>query len=112
MLPPPPSLVPGVLSLLLLAGCGSSSTSSTRGTVDTSGSGTGTSGGNPTGGSPGNPIAGGGGLTGSIDKVAWAASVGGTVSAVVGSSRTLSIAFTSSDGNAISGFGISNSLGT
>ena len=100
------------MSLLLLAGCGSSSSSSTRGTVDTSGSGTGTTGGNPTGGPPGNPIAGGGGLTGSIDKVAWTASVGGTVSAVVGSSRTLSIAFTSSDGNAISGFGISNSLGT
>ena len=100
------------MSLLLLAGCGSSSSSSTRGTVDTSGSGTGTTGGNPTGGPPGNPIVGGGGLTGSIDKVAWTASVGGTVSAVVGSSRTLSIAFTSSDGNAISGFGISNSLGT
>ena len=112
MLPRHRSLVTGVLSLLLLAGCGSSSTSSTRGTVDTSGSGTGTSGGNPTGGSPGNPIASGGGLTGTIDKVAWTASVGGVVSAVVGSSRTLSIAFTSSDGNAISGFGISNSLGT
>jgi hypothetical protein len=106
------SLVIGVMSLLLLAGCGSSSSSSSRGTVDTSGSGTGTTGGNPTGAPTGNPIAGGGGLTGTIDKVAWTASVGGFVSAVVGSSRTLSIAFTSSDGNAISGFGISNSLGT
>jgi hypothetical protein len=112
MLPRHRSLVIGAWLLLLLAGCGSSSSSSTRGTVDTSGSGTGTTGGNPTSGPPGNPIAGGGGLTGTIDKVAWTASVGGVVSAVVGSSRTLSIAFTSSDGNAISGFGISNSLGT
>jgi hypothetical protein len=38
--------------------------------------------------------------------------VGGAVSASVGGSRTLSITYTSSDGNAISGFGISNSLGT
>jgi hypothetical protein len=112
MLPRHRALVIGVMSLLFLAACGSSSSSSTRGTVDTSGSGTGTTGGNPSSGPPGNPIAGGGGLTGSIDKVAWTASVGSVVSAVVGSSRTLSIAFTSSDGNAISGFGISDSLGT
>jgi hypothetical protein len=105
------SLVIGAWALLILAGCGSSSTSSTRGTVDSSAGGTGT-GGTPPSGPPGDPISGGGGLTGTVDKVAWTASIGGGVSAVVGSSRTLSIAFTSSDGNAISGFGISNSLGT
>jgi hypothetical protein len=106
------SLVIGACSLLLLAGCGASSSSSSRGTAGSAGGDTGTAGGNPTGGAPGNPIAGGGGLTGAIDKVVATASVGGVVSASVGGSRTLSITYTSSDGNAISGFGISNSLGT
>jgi hypothetical protein len=105
------SLVIGACSLLLLAGCGSSSTSSSRGTVDSSGSGTGTTGGSPPAGPPGNPIAGGGGLTGAIDSVVATPSVA-VVSAALGGSSTLSITYTSSDGNAISGFGISNSLGT
>jgi hypothetical protein len=112
MLPGHRSLVIGACLLLLLAGCGSSSTGSSRGTADSSGSGTGTAGGNPPGGPAGNPIAGGGGLTGAIDSVVATPSVGAVVFASVGGSRTLSITYTSSDGNAISGFGISNSLGT
>src|SRR5580698_6856255 len=112
MLPGHRSLVIGAFSLLLAAGCGSSSSGSSRGTAESPGSGTGTTGGNPPGGAPGNPIAGGGGLTGTVDSVVATASVGGTVSASVGGSRTLSITYTSSDGNANSGFGISNSLGT
>jgi hypothetical protein len=105
------SLVIGACALMILSGCGSSSTGSSRGTVDSSGGATGTTG-NPPANPPGNPIAGGGGLTGSIDSVVATASVGGAVSASVGGSRTLSITYTSSDGNAITGFGISNSLGT
>jgi hypothetical protein len=105
------SLVIGACALMILSGCGSSSTGSSRGTVDSSGGATGTTG-NPPANPPGNPIAGGGGLTGSIDSVVATASVGGVVSASVGGSRTLSITYTSSDGNAITGFGISNSLGT
>jgi hypothetical protein len=112
MLPGHRSLVIGACSLLLAAGCGSSSTGSSRGTADSPAGATGTTGGNPSGGAPGNPIAGGGGLTGTIDSVVATPSAGGAVSASVGGSRTLSITYTSSDGNAISGFGISNSLGT
>jgi hypothetical protein len=106
------SLVIGACALLLLAGCGSSSSGSSRGTVDSSGGGSGTTGGKPPGGPTGNPIGGGGGLTGSIDSVVAIPSAGGVATASVGGSRTLSVTFTSSDGNAISGFGISNSLGT
>jgi hypothetical protein len=105
------SLVIGACALMILSGCGSSSTGSSRGTVDSSGGATGITG-NPPANPPGNPIAGGGGLTGSVDSVVATASVGGVVSASVGGSRTLSITYTSSDGNAITGFGISNSLGT
>jgi hypothetical protein len=96
--------------LLLLSGCGASSSSSSRGTAVSSGSGTGTTGDNPPSGPPGNPVAGRGGLPGTADSVVATPSVGGIVSAAAGGTRTLSITYTSSDGSAISGFGVANSL--
>ena len=102
------TLLIGVCSLLLLSGCGSSSYSSSRGTIDTSGGVVGTVGNNP----PGDPINSGSGPTGSSDTVIATASVSGTMSVTVGAKQTLSITFTSSDGSAISGFGISGNLAT
>jgi hypothetical protein len=101
----------GVCSLLLVSGCGSSSYSSSSGpTNPTSGgtSGTGSTGGGPTG----NPIGGVGGPTGSNNLVIATPSVASNISVLVGAQQTVSIAFNSSDGSAISGFGISGSLGT
>ncbi|HEY4444513.1 MAG TPA: hypothetical protein VGN30_09550, partial [Steroidobacteraceae bacterium] len=57
-------------------------------------------------------IGGGSGPTGSSDSVIATASVAGPLSATVGAKQTLSITFTSSDGSAISGFGISGNLAT
>jgi hypothetical protein len=102
------TLLIGVCSLLLLSGCGSSSYSSSRGTIDTSGGVVGTGGNNP----PGDPINSGSGPTGNSDTVIATASVSGTMSVTVGAKQTLSITFTSSDGSAISGFGISGNLAT
>ena len=105
------SLLLGVFSLLLVSGCGSSSYSSDSGPTNSTGggaSGTGGTGGGPTG----NPIGGGTGPTGSNNLVVGTPLVAGTVSVIAGAARTVSIAFTSSDGRAISGFGISGSLGT
>jgi hypothetical protein len=101
------SLLLGVCSLLLVSGCGSSSYGSSSGSGHPTSGGPGGTGGGPTG----NPI-GGGGLTGSNDSVVGTPSVAGTVSVIAGATRTVSITFTSSDGRAISGFGISGSLGT
>ncbi len=101
------TLLIGVCSLLLLSGCGSSSYSSSRGTIDSSGSGTGGTGGTNL---PGDPINSGSGQTGNSDTVIATASVSGTMSVTVGAKQTLSITFTSSDGSAISGFGISGNL--
>lgn len=106
MLPGYRSLLLGACALLLVSGCGSSSVGSSRGTIGTSGGGTGGTGGGPTG----NPIGGAGGPTGSNNLVVATPSAAG-VSVVVGATRTVSITFTSSDGNPISGFGISSSLG-
>ena len=101
------TLLSGVCALLLLSGCGSSSYSSSRGTISSVTAVTsGTGGSKP----PGDPISGPGGLNGSSDSVIATASVGGTVSVAVGARQTISITFTSSDGNAISGFGISGNL--
>ena len=61
---------------------------------------------------PGNPIGGIGGPTGSNNSVVATSSIGGIVSVAVGATQTVSITFTSSDGNAITGFGVSGSLGT
>ena len=102
------TLLIGVCSLLLLSGCGSSSYSSSRGTIDSSSGVVGTGGNNP----PGDPISSGSGPTGSSDTVIATASVAGTMSVTVGAKQTLSITFTSSDGSAISGFGISGNLAT
>jgi hypothetical protein len=91
--------------VLPLAGCGSSSYSSSYGpgTV-TSGS----SGGSSSGGvTIGSASSGGGGLTGTLDTVVATPSVAGPLSVAVGTSQTISIAFTSSDGLAITGFAIS-----
>ncbi len=106
-----PLLLLGVLSLLLLSGCemnspwGSSGTGSDYGSADTpggSGSGTGT-------GTGKGPVGVGGesGTSGSDDSVVATASVAGVVSVAVGANQTISITFNSSDGLAITGFGIS-----
>jgi hypothetical protein len=112
------SLLLGVCSLLLVSGCdfsspwGSSSTGSEYGsgtaTVTTgSGGGSGTGGGTgPTG------VGGEAGVTGSNDTVVATPSIAGIVSVVTGSTQTVSVTFTSSDGLAITGFGISASLST
>ena len=101
------SLLLGVCSLLILSGCGSSSYSSSSGPAALTGGGGGNSGGNPTG----NPIGGGGASPGTNNSVVATPSVAGTVSVAVGAQQTVSITFTSSDARAISGFGISGTLG-
>jgi hypothetical protein len=105
------SLVIGVCSLLLLSGCGYSSSGSSSGSTDAPGSGTGTSGGTSSGGPPSDPLGGGGGITGTNDLVVATPSVGGTVSVAAGATRNVSITFTSNDGSAISGFGVSTGMG-
>jgi hypothetical protein len=105
MLPGYRSLLIGACALLLVSGCGSSSTGSSSGTITSPGGGTGGTGGGPTG----NPIGGGGGPSGSNNLVAATPSAA-SVSVVVGAKQTVSITFTSNDGNAISGFGISSGL--
>jgi len=106
MLPGYRSLLIGACALLLVSGCGSSSTGSSSGTITSPGGGTGGTGSGPTG----NPIGGAGGPTGSNNLVVATPSAAG-VSVVVGAQQTVSITFTSNDGNAISGFGISSGLG-
>ena len=59
-----------------------------------------------------NPLGGVPRPTGSNDSVVATSSVAGPVAVVVGGTRTISIAFTSSDGRTISGFGVSGNLGT
>ena len=112
MLAPRSFYLPAVC-LLLLCGCGSSSLGTSRGSNAGAGDGTaggGTSGTGGTGGSPpGNPISGAPGPTGSNDLVVATPSVAGPLSVMMGSTRTLSIAFTSSDGQAIAGFGVTGS---
>jgi LVIVD repeat len=102
------SLLLSVCALLLVSGCGSSSYSNSSGSINPPSGGTGGTGGGPTG----NPIGGSSGPTGSNDLVVATPSVAGSVSVVVGAQQTVSITFSSSDGSAISGFGISGSLGT
>ena len=109
MRPSGPTLLIGAWSLLLLSGCGFSSYSSSRGTINSVAGVAGNTGGSSP---PGNPIAGSNGPTGARDSVVATASVAGTLSVVAGASQTLSITFTSSDGNTISGFGVSGTLGT
>jgi hypothetical protein len=91
----------GLLSCAL-AGCGSSSYSSSYGpgTVASASSSSG-------GVTIGSASSGGGGLTGTLDKVIATPSDPGPISVAVGTSQTISIAFTSSDGLEITGFAIS-----
>src|SRR5271170_3354612 len=107
------SLLLGSWCLLLLSGCGSSSMATSQG--DGPGSTATQPGGsttNPGGGAPSDPIGGINGPTGSNDLVVATASVSGTVSVEIGARQTISVTFTSSDGRAISGFGVSGTLGT
>jgi hypothetical protein len=106
MLPARGSLVLGVCLLLALSGCGSSSYSSSSGTSNVT-SGTGSSGGG-TSNPPTDPISGTPGPSGTNDLVVATASVAGVVSVAVGAAQTVSITFTSSDGNAITGFGVTS----
>ena len=106
MLPDRGSLILGVCLLLALSGCGSSSYSSSSGT-DAPANGTGGSGGG-TSNPPTDPI-GTPGPTGTKDLVVATPSVAGAVSVAVGAAQTISVTFTSSDGNVITGFGVTGS---
>jgi hypothetical protein len=98
-------LLAGICSLFLLSGCGFSSSGTSFGSGGGPSSGGNTSGGAPTG--PG----GGGGPTGSNNSVVATPS-DSAVSVAVGATQTVSITFTSNDGNAISGFAITGTLAT
>jgi hypothetical protein len=112
-------LLIGAVALLLLAGCdfaspwgassngtdyGATAVTGNTGGNGTGGTGTGTT--SPTGGIGGEP-----GTYGTDDTVIATSSTP-SVAATVGASQTLSVTFTSSDGLAITGFGVSGSLGT
>jgi len=101
------SLLLGVCSLLLLSGCGASSYGTSTGSADNLNGG----GGNTGGGGPVGPPTSGGGPSGSSDLIVATPSAG-AVSVAVGAAQTISITFTSSDGSAISGFGVSGTLAT
>jgi hypothetical protein len=107
------SLLLGACALLLLSACkmdspwGSSGVGSDYGTNPVA---SGSGGGSGGGGAMGKGGVGGeGSITGAQDSVVATPSVP-TVSVVTGASQTIGITFTSSDGLAISGFGISGSL--
>jgi hypothetical protein len=113
------SLLLGVCSLLLVSGCdfsspwGASSTGSEYGSGTVAGT-TGSGGGTGTGGggTGTSGVGGEAGVSGSNDSVVATPSIAGVVSVITGSTQTVSVTFTSSDGLAITGFGISASLGT
>jgi hypothetical protein len=115
----PRSILLGAVTLLVMSGCdftspwGSSSTGSeygaTGGTGNTGGTGGTGTGGGGTGTTGG--VGGESGVNGSDDTVVATPSAPGVVVAI-GASQTASVTFTSSDGLAITGFGISGSLGT
>lgn len=87
--------------VLLLAGCGSSSIQTSAGSLATnSSSGAGST-------TIGSANSGSSQLTGKLDTVVASASVSGSLTALVGTTQTLSITFTSSDGLPITGFAIS-----
>jgi hypothetical protein len=114
------SILIGAAALVLLSGCdfsspwGSSSGGSEYGATSgsgNSGGGTGTGGTGGGGTGPVGGVGGEGGTRGTDDTVIAAASTS-PVSVAVGASQTVSVTFNSSDGLAITGFGISGSLGT
>ena len=101
------SLLAGVCTLLLLTGCGFSSNGTSFGSSGNP-SGAGGGGSNTGGGAPIGPI-GGGGPVGSTDVIVATPS-DSAVSVAIGATQTVSISFTSNDGNAISGFAVSGTL--
>jgi hypothetical protein len=114
------SILIGAAALVLLSGCdfsspwGSSSGGSEYGATGgsgNSGGGTGTGGTGGGGTGPVGGVGGEGGTQGTDDTVIAAPSTS-PVSVAVGASQTVSVTFNSSDGLAITGFGISGSLGT
>lgn len=96
---------------MMLTACGSSSSSTVRGSTvastSSSGADSGTTTATPTVGTFGGAAA----VKGSVNTVVAQPSISGPMSVTVDSTQTLSIAFTSSDGLPISGFGINASLG-
>ena len=110
-------LIGAAAALLLLSGCdfsspwGSSSGGSEYGATGVSGN---TGGGTGTGGTGGGtgPVGGVGGEGGTqgTDDTVMAASNTSLVSVAVGATQTVSVTFNSSDGLAITGFGVSGSL--
>ena len=114
------SILIGSAALVLLSGCdfsspwGSSSGGSEYGATSVSGntgSGTGTGGTGGGGTSPVGGVGGEGSSRGSDDTVTATSSTS-LLSVAVGATGTLSVTFNSSDGLAVTGFGISDSLGT
>jgi hypothetical protein len=103
------SLLAGVCSLLLLSGCGFSSNGTSFGSSGNP-SGAGGGGSNTGGAAPIGPIE-GGGPAGSTDVIVATPS-DSAVSVAIGATQTVSITFTSNDGNAISGFAVSGTLAT
>jgi hypothetical protein len=103
------SLLAGVCSLLLLSGCGLSSNGTSFGSsgnpIAAGGGGSNTGAAAPIG-----PIE-GGGPAGSTDVIVATPS-DSAVSVAIGATQTVSITFTSNDGNAISGFAVSGTLAT
>jgi hypothetical protein len=109
----PRSLLLLIAGSLLLSACGSTSTGTSSGNEVAGG--TSTAGGGSTGaggGPPADPIGGTPQPSGSNDMVVATPSVAGPVSVMAGSTRSISVTFTSSDGRAISGFDVSGNLAT
>jgi hypothetical protein len=99
----------GVCALSLLAGCnfdGAPSISSGPESLSASSSGATSSGGGSSGTAAG--LGDGGSQTSPPDSVSATPSVAGTVSAIAGASRTVTVAFTSADGRPVSGLALSN----
>jgi hypothetical protein len=114
------SILVGAAAVVLLSGCdfsnpwGSSSGGSEYGATAVGGTTGGTGGGGKTGGGGTSPVGGvgGEGTTQGTDDTVIAAASTSLVSVAVGASQTVSVTFNSSDGLAVTGFGISGSLGS
>ena len=89
--------------LLLLGACGSSSIQKSAGSLTNTSGSTGTTGSTTVG----SANSGSSQLTGTLDTVVATSSVAGTLTALVGTTQTLSLTFNSSDGLPIIGFSIS-----
>ncbi len=101
------ALLGGVCALSLLTGCNFEvATRSSGGSGTLSDSGSGATGGGSSAPAPG--LSAGGGPAPPTDSVIATPSVAGTVSVIAGASQTITVAFTSADGRAISGLALSN----